>query len=304
MAIEKKWTLVPPQTITSNGTSDGHITIADTTLFKVKQQILIGSNTVQAFALEVKRINTLTDMELGPKGNIDDRANLTNILTSDSPFIKADIQPRPTISWEDIRRAIFEEEPTVALRTLLVDKLGNKYGLDNPLPVQLSDGSISIGTVNANVEVQLSAKDNDPHPGDVHDSIRIGDGTNEAEINPDGSFNVSIVPSATQNAYGEVTGVLPSDPTNIVTYVAPADKTSYLQKAFVSGENIAQYKVKLNGTTIDTKRTYFGELNEDFDFSDTARGRLLSPGDTIVIEVTHFRPDPSDFNGRIQTIEV
>ena len=70
------------------------------------------------------------------------------------------------------------------------DESGNAFTLANPLPVELSDGSISIGTVNAEVEVQLSHQDNVPDAGDVADSVRIGDGTNELAVNADGSINV------------------------------------------------------------------------------------------------------------------
>lgn len=77
------------------------------------------------------------------------------------------------------------------MRTHAVDWLGRSYSRSNPVPVELSDGSISIGTVNAELEVQLSHQDNVPDIGDVHDSVRIGDGIHTLEINSDGSINVT-----------------------------------------------------------------------------------------------------------------
>jgi len=70
-------------------------------------------------------------------------------------------------------------------KAAITDENGNPYGPDNPLSVQLSDGSVNIGTVNAELEVQLSHLDNDPDAGDIHDSVRIGDGVEELAINTD-----------------------------------------------------------------------------------------------------------------------
>lgn len=82
------------------------------------------------------------------------------------------------------------EDDADAKRVLIVDELGNFNSPENPLFVQLSDGSVNIGTVNAELEVQLSHIDNDPDAGDVADSVRIGDGVEIAEIKPDGSLQV------------------------------------------------------------------------------------------------------------------
>lgn len=183
MAIEKFWAPVPPQPITTNGTADGHISVSDSTLFYVKRKVNVFSNAVSVMQLEVKKINNINDIELGPIGNINLRSNLTAILTADSPIISApDFQNRPAISVEDVLRASFANEPAVGLRSLLIDSLGNPYKKSNPMPVQLSDGDINIETLNAELRVQLSAKDDDPTAGDVHSSVRIGDQNYEAEI--------------------------------------------------------------------------------------------------------------------------
>jgi len=77
---------------------------------------------------------------------------------------------------------------------------GNPITTENPLPVQLSDGSINIDTLDAQLEVHLSHLDNTPDIGDVFDSIRIGDGTNQLSINPDGTINVNSVISDGNNS--------------------------------------------------------------------------------------------------------
>jgi len=123
------------------------------------------------------------------------------------------------------------EENIDAKRVTIVDENG-EAGLgstpEKPINVKLSDGSISIGTVNGELEVQLSHKDNVADPGDVADSVRIGDGVNEAKI--------------TKAAVGEQTGLntvsinsLFSKPYNKLSILAKNDdgdplsiQTSYL----------------------------------------------------------------------------
>lgn len=313
--FEKRWAELPPQSLIANGTVDGELQILDAFKLRVKQILFLKSSTqTSALRVQVKRVISPTVFYVGRvDGDIDDRVDVSAFTVADAAFVfNADPnQPRPKIGQEDYWRAVYEEEPAVALRSVLVDRGGRFIGSDPDAPfyVRLSDGSVNIGTVNAEIEVQLSHRDNDPDSGDVHDSVRVGDGVDELAINPDGSLNVNITPSNTtariESTYGEVSSVPTATPTVLVSYTAPVGKVSFLQKVFVSGENIARYKVKLNGTVIDTKRTYFGaSLNEWFDFSDASRGRLLVVGDVVTVEVEHERPMVADFNARVQSIEV
>jgi hypothetical protein len=48
------------------------------------------------------------------------------------------------IDLHEIQRQVYEEEPTVALRSHLVDWLGRSYCADNPLPVSLEDLDVTI----------------------------------------------------------------------------------------------------------------------------------------------------------------
>lgn len=73
---------------------------------------------------------------------------------------------------------------------------------DNPIYVQLSDGSINIGTVNANIEVQLSDQSPDP------DVVRIGNGTNQLKVNADGSIDVNASVSITADPDVNIHGSL------------------------------------------------------------------------------------------------
>ena len=76
--IEKKWSYLAPQLFTSNGTSDGKITVGDATLFRVRQQVVIQATGIPSRDdLEVKRITDKNTLFLGPIGGLDLRINLS-----------------------------------------------------------------------------------------------------------------------------------------------------------------------------------------------------------------------------------
>lgn len=186
--------------LTANGTSSGLVTINSSFIkfIFVKQQITLLSNTQPKLTLEVKRVISPTQFYVGPvNGGIGERTNISAYLVSDGAQISVGLQDRPNIKPNDIMRSVYAEEPAVAIRTLSVDYLGRPYDVDNPVPVRLSDGSISIGTVNAELEVQLSHLDNFVHPGDIADSVRIGDGTNTmtGSVVSAGRYALDVLPS-------------------------------------------------------------------------------------------------------------
>lgn len=225
MAFEKVWLAVPAKSFTSNGTAQGVVTVASTKGLYAKQKVFLRGTAQTTTQLEIKRVVSKTQLWVGPiKTDIKAYSDISNFTTAAASTIEAPEQPRPAIPQVEMDRATFEEEPVVARRVVLVDELGNKYSTDNPLPTQLSDGSINIGTVNAEIEVQLSHVDNDPNFGDVHDSVRVGDGINVLAVNNDGSIKTvkmftkpydtvtATYPSATQEVYksrvGGVGGVV------------------------------------------------------------------------------------------------
>lgn len=194
--IEKLWSAVPAVPLEISGNSRGLVQVSSTYGFKVKMNVTISDGT-NSLLLEVKRIVNDKQMFLGEKGDIKLRSNLSSFPAGS--IVWALEQPRQSIPLQEIERAVYDEEPTVALRSVLVDNYGNYYRTDNPLPVKLSDGSVNIGTVNAELEVQLSHKDNYPDVGDVADSVRLGDGTNyltSTTVGTDIGLDVNIIGGA------------------------------------------------------------------------------------------------------------
>jgi hypothetical protein len=187
MALEKRLEAVPAQLFTANGTIDGLITVADATEYKVKQEVYLSASSLPDLdKIEIKSVISATQMYVGPKGgNIDARIDISVYTVALGAAITANLQNRPNIPEQHIPRAVYEEEPTVAIRVFPVDELGNDYTASNPFPVSaVFDGNVQVGSV------RITACDDDPVLGDIHSSVRISDCANDLKINSDGSINV------------------------------------------------------------------------------------------------------------------
>lgn len=193
------------------------------------------------------------------------------------------------------------EDNADARRVTVVDRDGIFNDAQHPLFVRLSDGSISIETVNANVSVQLTSKDNDPNPGDIHDSVRIGDQNYELKINPDGSINVNVVFSASDGLtliHNEISSVAAGSETTVITVTAPPGGYR-VSKIEVSGENVALFRVKVDGTTVSNKRSWWTAFNQTFDFESFVNGLKLTSGQVLTVTTLHNRPFPCNFEATV-----
>lgn len=139
MASERFWTGIGTLQFVSNGGLEGQVQVLSTQNIKVKQKVLVKSNTQNSLTLEVKSVLNSTDLILGPinptmRGS-GSYVDLTSYLSTDSASITIEDQSRPNIYMNDWSRSVFEEEPTTAIRTFPVDYLGNRYSTANPFPV-------------------------------------------------------------------------------------------------------------------------------------------------------------------------
>ena len=120
--------------------------------------------------------------------------------------------------------------------------------------VDLEGATISVP---GGIEVQLSHLDPD------HDSVRIGDGTNQLAVNADGSINVNAevsddtttvilnVPVALAGT--EISQALPA---NTKGFVLRSRGNSRLQIAFSSGQSGTNYFTVPNGASYEDKNFY------------------------------------------------
>jgi len=288
--LEKRFRAVPPQSFTANGTPNGVVTIAGEacTLFKVKQRVIITASTLPPLNLEVKEIDSEGNIQVGPvpdgkpgvNTSIDARTDVSAYTVVLGAAISANEQRRPSIDWAEAMRAMYEEEPTVAMRSVLVDECGDKINNTNPLPVAF-DGTVSIGDVS------------------------IVEGGNTMTVNSDGSINVNIVSSSDTPgliiSHNEVTAVASGVETTLITLVSPSD-TYRVEKIEVSGDNLAIFRVKLNGTTILDKRTWYANFNETFNFEAFNNGLLLSTGQILTVTVLHTRQFVGNFEVTVMAV--
>lgn len=281
--LEKRLKAVPPQLFTANGAADGLITLADACQFKVKQQVFLFAATLPNLdQIEVKQVISDTQLYVGPKGGaITTRTNVSAYTVALGSAIAANEQLRPSIPFEELTRAVYEEEPTVATRVIMVDKCGDKYGPGNPLPIAF-DGTIAVGNV----------------------TIQDDDG-DELGINSDGSINVNVINSPDDPGlfivHNEISSVAAGVETAVITITALS--AIRVSKIDVSGDNVALFRVKVNGITIDDKRSYWGSgFNESFAFEPFESGLKLPIGDILTVTVIHNRPMPGSFEATVMYV--
>jgi len=287
MAIEKALSLVPPQAFTADGGAFGLVTLANTAGFKTKQSAYLTATGLPNLPVQIKRVISPTQLVVGTINNAQIASwpplDITAYTVAKDAAIGAQIQPKSNPTVEDIAKAVYEADPTVAIRVIFTDQYGNLYSDENPLPATFT-GTISIGAV----EVK-------------------GSNGNIIEPNVDGSLNVVIEQDLTanpvKNTYNQVT-VASLATMQIVTYTVPNGNQAILQIGAVSGENIGKYDLLINGTPQDTVRTMFGgDLTQRFDFTDgIGYGLPLNAGDVISIQVNNPRPYSANYNARIQVL--
>lgn len=155
--FEKRFAAVSAQLFTANGGTNGSISIADARLFKVKQHVIVSATGQTNLELEVKKVTSSTSMIVGPiTGSINTFTDLSAYTTASTASVFANEQRRPTITSDDFERAVYEEEPIVAKRVILVDELGNKYDTANPLPTNATVIG-SVASTNATTSISASA---------------------------------------------------------------------------------------------------------------------------------------------------
>lgn len=298
---EKSWPTIILGTITVS--VNGIVTCTSTKGLRLKQIVTfskVGGLDPKDF--EIKRVLSDTDFLVGDPSKKIGAISQPTEYSGGSAVVNE--QQRNTIGDGYVLRNVYENDPVMALRTIPVDEFGNHYTVQNPFPVQLSDGSITIETVNANLSVFLTHLNNFPVAGDIFDSIRIGDGVDLLGIEPDGSINVNVlgnVAGTSKSFFNVVSSVPTATPTTIITYTVPVATQADLFRIEVTGTNIATYSLYINSILEGVRRTWFGgNISERFEFLPA----LTYPaGTVIVLKAEHDRPFLGQFEARIQLAE-
>jgi len=147
--IERRYTRILPVALSSDGQANGIVTLPDTCNFRVKMTVILSASGLGAARYQVKRILSSTEMVLGgEKEPLHSRSDISQYTTALSSTIEAPEQERPRLSIVDMEQAMYETEPVVARRVYSVDKWGNPYTEDNPLPT-----SAIVNLDNINVDI-------------------------------------------------------------------------------------------------------------------------------------------------------
>ena len=167
-----------------------------------------------------------------------------------------------------------------------------------------SDGSIDVN-------VSVSAGSGDSINSWLHDgvgvAVTLGQKTkagsipvvlpSDQPISVSGSVGV-LETGTVDTAYNEVLSVASSILTTVTTYTAI--QPTRIKWIDVSGTNIATYTVYVNGTPISKKRTYYGNLDNSFQYS---KGYALLTSDVVAVKVEHTQPSVGDFNAFILVLK-
>lgn len=133
---EKRFYTIPDELFTANGGVKGLVTVSSTFPYKVGMVVSLSSATQTPRRLKIKRVISETEMYLGDeKTPIVDYADLSAFLVSDASKVSFTEEKRPVIDILEIQRQVYQEEPTIAIRTYEVDYLGRGYTEDNPFPI-------------------------------------------------------------------------------------------------------------------------------------------------------------------------
>lgn len=122
-----------------------------------------------------------------------------------------------------------------------------------------------------------------------------------------GGTGVVLQPNGiVQSVFSEVFAVATSATTTILTYTVPSGQDNYVLSLEMSGTNIATYDILIDGVQFARTRTYFsGPFTQEIRIGSTLiDGYKIITGQVVVINVTNFRPNPGDFEARLQYIEV
>jgi hypothetical protein len=249
MAIEQSWSTVAPQAFTADGTDLGVVTVGNTAGFKVKQQVIISMPGLPDLTLQCKRVSSSTQFIVGPiptkigQSLLSVRTDISAYTVAGGAFAYAEEQPKVVVKPDDIEKAVYEQEPTVAIRNVLVDQYGSFYGsiVDiNGVNRLAVDAAVTI----SGVTVNLDAFTKDP-PDNV---LVVGseDGTefgvkHALEVASNGLLQVQVGGVTVPENFSEIDLTYDVDENlSTVTYIVPSQPNVVLTLSYDVNGNLTK----------------------------------------------------------------
>jgi hypothetical protein len=171
--FESRW---PGVILTGIIIANSIITVSDTAGLHPKQKVALSAIGQTTTNFTVHRVLSDTQLQVITWSETQTGAGLDQSIQNPVAFsggtLTASEDGRNKIGYDIVLRAVYDNEPSTALRNVLVNKYGAYYDATNPLPVAF-DGTIEVGDVS------------------------IVQGGNTMVVNPDGSINVDATIAAT-----------------------------------------------------------------------------------------------------------
>lgn len=227
--FERRW----PTVILAPITIANHVvTVSSTKGLHTKQEIILSNGSLPQLTLEIKRVISDTQIAVGEKDKAINK--LENPVAYSGGILTSIEQKRNEFGAEIVWRAVYEEEPAVALRTVLVDWVGSYYSLANPLPVSVStDLTVSTEAPRTPGLTIVTS----PIVSDDQFTIVLPSGVKRFTLKPrrgtQASFDIALVPYALNSDYYSV---LPGDEFLSGSINLAAPKTFYLRTKKTSVE--------------------------------------------------------------------
>jgi hypothetical protein len=157
--------MVAPKLLTVSGNSEGIVKVSSTAGFKVKQIAIIQAPSLPPLQVKIQRVVSKTEMIVGPAGpliqgkqNMNTRVNISIYTVALGSFIFAAEQDKAKLKPDDILQAIYDQEPVVGIRSILIDQFGEYFdSIVDPVTGQRRlavDANISVSSTT----VQLLTK--------------------------------------------------------------------------------------------------------------------------------------------------
>lgn len=121
------------------------------------------------------------------------------------------------------------------------------------------------------------------------------------DIVPIKAFELITLPTPGETLIqrNEAIAVVKSVETDLITYMVPAGKILDLRRISCSGDNIALYKLYINGVATEDKRSWYINWDPEFDMANTQ----VDPGLIVRVTVTHFSDlGTGDFSATIKGV--
>lgn len=171
--FESRW---PGVIISGIAVANFAVTVSSTAGLHPKQKVTLSAIGQEPQAFTIYRVLSDTQIQIIPWIDVSTGAGQDTTLQNPTQFnggmLTAPEDKRNNIGYDIVLRAVYDNEPSTALRNVLVNQFGAYYNAANPLPVAF-DGTIELGDVS------------------------IVQGGNTMIVNPDGSINVDATIQAT-----------------------------------------------------------------------------------------------------------